>query len=162
MALNLTVFLSQSVFWFHTESTESTEARIVARAWGLRMNALSTDCTDYTVSLSRSVVRSHTEGTEYTDFCKSLRPCWHTSRWFFFPRMSRINTVLRTRVACAGLWDVTIALREKKQFKFCIDSVDNYVIFACCARGVTLSELMLHSLAIVLITALSSLAALVG
>ena len=104
-----------------------------------------------TVFLSRSVVRSHTEGTEYTDFCKSLRPCWHTSRWFFFPRMSRINTVLRTRVACAGLWDVTIALREKKQFKFCIDSVDNYVIFACCARGVTLSELMLHSLAIVLI-----------
>ena len=36
-------------------------------------------------------------------------------------------------------------------FKFSIDSVDNYVIFACCARGVTLSKLMLHSLAIVLI-----------
>ena len=35
-------------------------------------------------------------------------------------------------------------------FKFSLDSVDNYVIFTCCARGVTLSKLMLHSLASVL------------
>ena len=102
---------------------------------------------------------SHTDYSKFTDFCGLLRALGLRDTILSHTKFTKI-TKSRTRCAGAGTHRGTLSLTQtaqktqnyahallvlafgmysrsarKEQFEFCIDSVDNCVIFTCCARG---------------------------
>ena len=91
---------------------------------------------------------AHGSSRMNTDYCELLRSRSSGMIYFINTNLNEnLNRSTHRKLACNRPDGEHKQSACKKQFKFSLNSVDNFVAFACCTRGVTLSKLMLHSFA---------------